>query len=373
NENAKILGARCPAVIETRWLIYAIVIDWILEPLRGLISFFESDNALASDVFIMAYQVLLQYNNLLRNFPEFKNNNWAELIQNLAYSVTPCGSLSLSLGDLLLGPDLPECPEKKQLPQLYYFIKPAEDNILQQISITDRILGFQNNNEIDEIIDEEENDEEQMQKQDKSGEFQPYRDMEYDVPKDNGNIRMKTRSLADELIKEQLQSQTDIEQNDSEINNQQPQFILKALIQLNEVDWYETCLNEARQHARLIYCKSNNIKIKSSSKGENSKLENNEQVANEIVSKMVNFWSRNRSKVVHQEFLQQGAWEYWESRELTSGDAAIVDFCLRILSTAASEAPCERMISKARLLIGSRRWNTSIETLQGIIVVAESN
>ncbi|KAA6397707.1 MAG: hypothetical protein EZS28_006766 [Streblomastix strix] len=177
------------------------------------------------------------------------------------------------MGDLLLGPDLLDCPEKKYVPQLYYYIKTAKDYILRTIDINDRILGFRNNDEIDEsnddyeYVEEEEEEEEQRQKQDQSGEFQPYRDMDFDVQIEESAIRMKTRSA----------------------------------------------------------------------------------------------------------FLSKGARAQWESIELTSGDATILDFALRILSTGASEAPYERMVSRARILLDNRRWNTLPETLQGIIVVAESN
>ncbi|KAA6355480.1 MAG: hypothetical protein EZS28_048993, partial [Streblomastix strix] len=104
----------------------------------------------------------------------------------LAYSVTPCGALSLSMADLLLGPDMPICQEKKQMPQLFYYIKPAEDSILRKIQINDRILGFSSNDKIDESNkdddeEEEEEEEEQRQKSNQSGEFQPYRDMDFDV------------------------------------------------------------------------------------------------------------------------------------------------------------------------------------------------
>ncbi|KAA6390115.1 MAG: hypothetical protein EZS28_014364 [Streblomastix strix] len=103
------------------------------------------------------------------------------------------------MGDLLLGPDLLNCPEKKQISQLYYYIKPAEDNILRKIDINDRILGFRNNDEINESNDddeeeeEEENEEEKRQKQDQFGEFQLYKDMDFDVQIDESAIRMKTR------------------------------------------------------------------------------------------------------------------------------------------------------------------------------------
>ncbi|KAA6399809.1 MAG: hypothetical protein EZS28_004663 [Streblomastix strix] len=84
--------------------------------LKGLILFFESDNALASDVFITAYKVLPYNNNLFRNFLEFKDDEWTELVQRLAleltkllclnqngayfalaYSITPCGALNLTM------------------------------------------------------------------------------------------------------------------------------------------------------------------------------------------------------------------------------------------------------------------------------------
>lgn len=34
------------------------------------------------------------------------------------YSLTPAGALSMSLRNLLIGLNLPECPEKEQIPKL---------------------------------------------------------------------------------------------------------------------------------------------------------------------------------------------------------------------------------------------------------------
>ncbi|KAA6399810.1 MAG: hypothetical protein EZS28_004664 [Streblomastix strix] len=86
------------------------------------------------------------------------------------------------------------------MPQLYYYIKPAEDNILRKIDVNDRIFEFRNNDETDESNDddeeeeEEEEEEEQRQKQDQSGEFQLYKDIDFDVQIDESAIRMKTRN-----------------------------------------------------------------------------------------------------------------------------------------------------------------------------------
>ncbi|KAA6403721.1 MAG: hypothetical protein EZS28_000740 [Streblomastix strix] len=76
--------------------------------------------------------------------------------------------------------------------------------------------------------------------------------------------------------------------------------------------------------------------------------------------------------VPNKKYLSRGAIEYWQKRGLVRGDVAVVDFCLRMLTPCASEAPCERMISESRLIIGDRRWNTLPGTLQSIIQVAQS-
>ncbi|KAA6393824.1 MAG: hypothetical protein EZS28_010650 [Streblomastix strix] len=176
----------------------------------------------------MSVEDLLPWFDRRKNFPEFRDGGCAELVQRLAleltnmlylnqngayfalaYSVTPCGALSISMTGLLLGPDISICQEKKQMPQLFYYIKPAEDSILRKIDINDRILRFSSNDKTDESINddhdkkEEEEEEEQRQKQNQSGELQPYRDMDYNVRQDESAIRMKTRNIANDLINNQ--------------------------------------------------------------------------------------------------------------------------------------------------------------------------
>ncbi|KAA6390770.1 MAG: hypothetical protein EZS28_013707 [Streblomastix strix] len=238
--------------------------------------------------------------------------------------------------------------------------------------------------------------------------------MAFEEQKDNGIMKMKTRSQVSDLINVQNFAQVP--------THAEQKIVLKALKDLQEIDQYETCLNEAKLKSKQIYSKfqqsqqhgqdksqdsqqsnqSSMIETQVQTSGSNidavtqlmqkyvseqgsstqqsktsgsikgiDKLSFEDQASNEICRKLINFWQPNRNLVTHSEFLRNGAKEYWESRRLSWGDGAIVDFALRILCTGASEAPYERMISKARLLIGNRRWSTSPDTLQGFIKVAE--
>ncbi|KAA6369214.1 MAG: hypothetical protein EZS28_035259, partial [Streblomastix strix] len=231
--------------IETRWMIYAIIAIWILdlgnekisklskeffdsvkdlhlfaialEPQRGLISFYESDFALATDVLIMTYQALQYLNDLVLNFEEFKSSEWRQVVEclgenlsqsickgnngayyALAYCLTPAGALSLSKGNLLLGFDLPPCPERDQITQLLHYCQTSDmiyDKKLQFVEV----LAAKNVSEFDEN-EEEEDEEEQKQQQDDSGEYKPYRNMAFEEQKDNGIMKMKTRSQVSDLI-----------------------------------------------------------------------------------------------------------------------------------------------------------------------------
>ncbi|KAA6353016.1 MAG: hypothetical protein EZS28_051457, partial [Streblomastix strix] len=116
-----------------------------LELQRGLISFYESDFALAADILIMTYQALQYLNDLILNFAEFQSCDWRQVVEclgenlsqsickgntgahyALAYSLTPTGALSLSKGNQLLGLDLPPCPERDQIPQLLHYCQTSD-------------------------------------------------------------------------------------------------------------------------------------------------------------------------------------------------------------------------------------------------------
>ncbi|KAA6356598.1 MAG: hypothetical protein EZS28_047875, partial [Streblomastix strix] len=109
---AKLIGARCPAPDDTRWLIYYNIARWILsraeaiqaiigeeyhsfishihllcialQPLAALISYFESDSSQACYVIIMCYQALRYYNDIAKNMTEFKEGNWRNVIECIA-------------------------------------------------------------------------------------------------------------------------------------------------------------------------------------------------------------------------------------------------------------------------------------------------
>ncbi|KAA6327199.1 MAG: hypothetical protein EZS28_053845, partial [Streblomastix strix] len=83
--------------------------------------------------------------------------------------------------------------------------------------------------------------------QDDSGEYKPYRNMAFEEQKDNGIMKMKTRSQVSDLINVQ---------NFAQVPAQAEQkIVLKALKDLQEIDWYETYLNGAKLKSKQIYSK----------------------------------------------------------------------------------------------------------------------
>ncbi|KAA6363188.1 MAG: hypothetical protein EZS28_041286 [Streblomastix strix] len=299
NDIKKIIGARYLMPIETRWMIYAIIAIWILdlgnekistlgkqffdsvkdlhlfamslEPQRILISFYESDFALAADVLIMSYQTLQYLNDLILNNKEFQSGDWRKVVEclgenllqsickgnngahyTLACSLTPAGALSLSKGNLLFGLDLPSCLDRDQIPQLLHFCQTSDmfynkkQQFVEGLAATDL-------SEYDENEDEDD-EEEQKQQQDDSGEYKPYRNMAFEEQKDNRITKMKTRSQVSDLINVQNFAQEHVQP--------ERQIALKAQKDLQNIDWHETCNNEAKLKSKQIaQILNNQIKV----------------------------------------------------------------------------------------------------------------
>ncbi|KAA6382065.1 MAG: hypothetical protein EZS28_022410 [Streblomastix strix] len=274
------IGARCPALVDTRWLIYSKISNWILdrrnkvlqnvdksfhpfkqtlhficyilEPLSALIKFFESDYGKASEVIIMVYQALQYYNNLVKNFSEFQTGPWRNAIEIIAncledlffegnsgclfsimYSLTPPGAPSMLKHNLLSCFDLPPSPEREQIPVPLDYMQNPEDILQKQF----KLIEIVTDNE--EILDEEE-----IQKQDKSENFKPLND---DVSFQLGKIKQHNLRKLDK-------TKNDIQLDQMLFSiNPQKDIHLEALQDIDTVDFYTTCIDEIKEQVELIY------------------------------------------------------------------------------------------------------------------------
>ncbi|KAA6364460.1 MAG: hypothetical protein EZS28_040013, partial [Streblomastix strix] len=417
---AKLIGARCPAPVDTRWLIYYNIARWILsraEAIQAIIG--EEYHSFISHIHLLS---LRYYNDIAKNMTEFKEGNWRNVIECIAdnleqrffegnngciyamlYSMTPAGALSLSLRNLLFDQQLPDSPEKEQIPQLNDFLVSIDE--LMNMNIEYKFSNQENENEM--------NDEENIQQQDKSQEFVPLRNEKdsKEITYSHHNLRRKEDSKIEQQLEKHLFQIKEPEQND-----------ISAILTINSIDWYTTCKEEVREQSDLIYGsfeqEISNTEINQNDQDQMVQQEQQQQIilvekekekeekdqkeildkkkdkkndnqiqeienqnikqkktvqrsSDIIVRKIVQYWQKNRSQVPNHENLKDGTFQQWESRSQIPGDLPVVDFAFRILVTVASEAGCERKISQSKMLVGDKKWRTAKNTLQSIIQVAQ--
>ena len=84
------------------------------------------------------------------------------------------------------------------------------------------------------------------------------------------------------------------------------------------------------------------------------------------------FWCNQRFIVPFQNHLHSSALAYWTCvNSAKSNFFGLSEIALKLLQIVSSEAPCERIISETRRLVGQRRTRMSPETIFDLLILSK--
>jgi len=367
NKTIAIIGV-CPSNIETRWMYISRIAKWviknwnklfefleadiiqeleitpyfimILEPYVSLIKAFEEDSRSISDVIPMIIEALNYYDGLFKIYDRFNDPYWIDMINCLknclifeitksksfpqyllAYSLTCFGSMCIKNNEFFNINPLSN-PYSNQRPKLSeYYNDPTE---------------------IKEFIyrDCEQNDEEIIVYSDEDSEF---------FGSDSHNTDSEYLNDYDSF-----DESFDLSMNDEEyVNINEEREVIFENLEMACPEWFNILDAYLYDIASLWY---------------------HDEIEIQNILRTFTLWINKDCSIPCIHHLKNGFIDYWESvSNSNSFMKNLSDIALRLFSICTSEASCERVFSKMRDIVGSKRYKLSNDSLFGLLQFHYSN